>query len=456
MGLLVYNHARFGTWFETGYRFAPGQEGFTTPPWWGIPGLLVSPARGLLWYNPPVWMAVLGWPRFRRAHRFLSSTMGLVVGVYLALFGTWWEWWGGYGWGPRFLLPILPYALLAGLPLLQSALTGPLASKVGVISLAIAGLAVQVGGVAIDFNIYERELDAHFPAPAEGPLRYHHNPGLVYDVARSPILVHWRRLGTGQGQLGWLLSRETSTASGIGTAILRAQQPRDAVISTVPELLYEWLDTRHLPPVFGLPYNLPDTDPLAGTLFERAQRGAARVWLVTQYGPGDAENWYEAQLRRGWASVGETWVGGLRLLLFARPPDRGTWVEAPTTFGAIRLAAYRTQVRDGTLFIEVAWQAAAQIEVSYITFVHIFDKHLTVVAGQDRLPLGGYKPTTAWLPDERVVDRFAFPLQDALAATAQVTVGWYEWPSLARLPVDGCEDAIEEHSCTLEMHVYHE
>jgi hypothetical protein len=32
-GLLGYNWLRFGNWLETGYHFAAGQEGFTTPLW---------------------------------------------------------------------------------------------------------------------------------------------------------------------------------------------------------------------------------------------------------------------------------------------------------------------------------------------------------------------------------------------------------------------------------------
>ena len=65
--LAGYNNLRFSSFFDTGYSFVPGQEGFTSPVWWGALGLLVSPARGLLWYNPTTWLAVAGWrPLSRR------------------------------------------------------------------------------------------------------------------------------------------------------------------------------------------------------------------------------------------------------------------------------------------------------------------------------------------------------------------------------------------------------
>jgi len=434
-GLLIYNFVRFGAWLEAGYHFSPGQEGFSTPLWWGLLGLTVSPARGFLWYNPPALLALLSWPRFHRAQRFLSLVMLSVIGMHLIAFGTWWAWWGGWSWGPRFLLPIVPYTILVSLPFLQSALGGASIKRTGMVLIATLGLAVQVAGVAVDFNLYEQELDAHFPAPPDQPLRYHHNPALVYDVARSPILEHWRRLCAGTIQLGWWSGDNQPRLSTTLATILHNQKPKDVIIFLVPELLYELLDNPNLPPIHGLPFNLPAEDARAQIVFERALRDAERVWLITWYGPGDTENWYEEQLRQEWASVSEEWGDDLRLLLMARPPHTDHRSENATTFDSIRLFAYSLQRSHDTLFVEIAWQAVESIPQDYITFVHVLDSEMHLIAQQDRPPLGGYRPTTSWVPGEIVVDRFAFPLSGKQLAEAQVMIGWYEWPSLERLPV---------------------
>jgi len=51
IALVVWHNTRcFGGPFTTGYA----GEGFSTPPWTGIVGLLFSPERSLLLYAPPL------------------------------------------------------------------------------------------------------------------------------------------------------------------------------------------------------------------------------------------------------------------------------------------------------------------------------------------------------------------------------------------------------------------
>jgi hypothetical protein len=438
VGMLLYNAVRFGSGLETGYHFAPGQEGFSTPLWWGILGLTISPARGFLWYNPPVLLALLAWPRFHRAQRPFSLLALLVVMAHLLIFGAWWQWWGGYAWGPRFLLPIVPYLILVALPLIDAAVRGRRLWLAALLLLGALGLLVQVGGTAVDFNLYEQQLDARSPAPAGRPLRYHHHPSLVFDVGRSPILEHWR-------QLSWatyLQRRQNGREAPdrlleIPATIRRQQKAGDRVLSLVPELLLDWLEQPDFPPVHGLPYNVSPDDTRAGIVFQRALHDARRVWLVTWYGPGDPGNWYESDLRREWATVSEVWADGLRLVLLARPPQLDHWTPAAAGFGPIRLAAYSRQQQDGTLFVELLWRAESDLDQDYVTFVHLLDPAGNLLAQQDRAPLAGYRPTSTWLPGEGVVDRFAFPIDTIEMNEVQVVVGWYSWPSLERLPVKG-------------------
>ncbi len=436
--LAAYNYARFGSVLQTGYHFASGQEGFTTPLWWGVLGLTISPVRGFFLYNPPALLALFGWPRFHRAHRSLSWVMIAVVLSQLFIFGAWWAWWGGYGWGPRFLLPLVPLVILACLPLFETVARrgSKLSARFIVGAILAAGFAVQIAGVAIDFNIYEGELDAQYPAPAGQPRLYHHDPSLVFDIPRSPIVIHFQRLSESHLDFAWAADKwSPPSIPSILSRIDSQKRAGDSLVYLVPELIDPLLADPGLPPVFGLPVNVPPTDDLANRLFGRARRGADRVWLITWYGAGDPGNWYEAQLREQWASVSEEFLDGYRTILFARPPPDVVLRPTDYSFDSIQLTGYSTRSMADTFFVELQWQATAVPEQDYVTFVHVVGEDGSLIAGQDRQPLGGYRPTGKWVVGEAVVDRFAFSLAADQLAGARVEVGWYSWPSLERLPL---------------------
>lgn len=439
--LAAYNLARFGSLLDTGYAFVPGQEGFSSPVWWGAAGLLFSPARGLFWYNPPALLSLAAWPRFHRAHRGLSTLLLALAAGHLLVFGAWWEWWGGYTWGPRFLLPLVPLLMLLALPLFQS-VTAPGGrpwARLAVGLVLAAGLAVQLAGSLIDYNRYEIELETAAPVPAGQPLLYHHDPGLVYDLARSPLAVHLHRLGALDWDLAWWPGRPAPRSIPEIAAALRGQaRPGDHVLYLAPELLEALLEQPGLPEIYGLPVNVSAADPLARRLFERARRGAERVWLVTWYGPADPGNWVEADLRGRWASLSEAQLDGYRVMLFARPPAADL-VPAGETFGPLRLQAQSAHWADGLLVVTLEWQALRAPGQDYTTFVHVLGPDGQLLAGQDRPPQGGYRPTSGWGPGEVITDRFGFALPAGLPPGAQVAVGWYAWPSLERLPASDAQ-----------------
>ncbi len=453
--LAAYNYARFGSVLQTGRHFAPGQEGFTTPLWWAVPGLTISPARGFFWYNPPALLAFFSWPRFHRAHRALSWMMIALVLSQLFIFGAWWEWWGGYGWGPRFLLPLVPLVILACLPLFETVARrgSKLLTRLIVGAILAAGFAVQIAGAAIDFNIYESELDTRYPEPAGQPRLYHHDPSLVFDIPRSPIVVHFQRLNESPLDFAWAADKwSPPSIPSILSKIDSQKRAGDSIVYLVPELIDPLLAAPELPPVFGLPVNVPPADDLANRLFARARRGADRVWLITWYGAGDPGNWYEAQLREQWASVSEEFLDGYRTILFARPPRDVVPRPIAYSFGSIQLTDYAARSMADTFFVELQWQATAALDQDYVTFVHVVGEDGALIAGQDRQPLGGYRPTGRWAVGKAVVDRFAFSLAADQLAGARVEVGWYAWPSLERLPLaDSSGRRIEGDALALEM-----
>ncbi len=451
--LAGYNFIRFGSALQTGYHFASGQEGFTTPLWWGAPGLLISPARGFLWYNPPALLALIGWPRFHRLHRALSWLMLVVAVAHVIVFGMWWEWWGGYGWGPRFLLSLIPCVIIACLPTLQSMLDRNGLPRFAIGALLLAGFAVQIAGTAIDFNTYEIDLEGQFPVDKSQPLRYHHDPALVYDVARSPIVVHFQRLTGSPLDFWWMPGAWTPRAIPETISVIQAERRGgDAILYLIPELIDPLVTAADLPPTFGLPVNVRPDDAMANRLFDRALRNADRVWMITWYGAGDPGNWYEAHLRANWASVSERTLDGNRAILFARPPADPAPQAADSTFGPIRLTAYAARADAGTLFVELHWRADEPPTEDYVAFVHIIGSDGTVIVGQDRQPLGSYRRTTTWQPDETITDRFAFPLSTDQLGGARIEVGWYSWPSLQRLPLTNSSgNRVESDSLTINF-----
>jgi len=175
--VFVYNAYRFGNPFEYGYRGIA----WDTPILTGLYGQLLSPGKGLLIFMPVLILGILGWRSFWKQNRVWGSLFfGLVIAFLIphALY-NYWE--GGGGWGPRLLLPIIPFILLpAGMIIQQSS-----SRRYGQLALAfIVALSViiQILGVSVNWarhlqNIYERSSSA---------AEYYDK--VVFHWAYSPIL----------------------------------------------------------------------------------------------------------------------------------------------------------------------------------------------------------------------------------------------------------------------------
>lgn len=184
--LFLYNTVLFGGPLTTGYGDVPGAL-FTTPFLTGLYGLTVSSGKGLLWYSPPILLAVLGgWAFFRRQRAAMIGCLAIIA-VHLAFYSRLDFWHGDAIWGPRYLMPMLPFALLPLLGFLEPASKPAIASRptarrsrtmrlATTLIVAILGIGVQLPGLFLNFDYYfgpgVTDHERYFE-PAHSPIVWH-------------------------------------------------------------------------------------------------------------------------------------------------------------------------------------------------------------------------------------------------------------------------------------------
>lgn len=212
----LYNLARFGSPFETGYSYGDVFAYRDTHPTHslasfvqGVYGLVLSPGKGLLEYAPVMaltpFAAVILWARRRAETALLLTLIGLQVAGHANLLISWL---GGWSWGPRFLAPVLPFMMLLLVPLFEA--RGRVSVKPPRLDLrrarglfavlALAGVLVQLPAVAIhephiylydQFPLYCAHRDVnHCPSTDQARLEHDY----VYAPAHSPIVGSWALL----------------------------------------------------------------------------------------------------------------------------------------------------------------------------------------------------------------------------------------------------------------------
>jgi hypothetical protein len=115
----------------------------------GIAGFLFKSDKSVFLYAPVLALAVVAWPTFIRAHRREAWVVLAAIIPYFLLMSAWEEWHGGYSYGPRLILPLLPLACLslAVLPdVLRRSSDGKRTGR-AVAFLVICALAMNVASI---------------------------------------------------------------------------------------------------------------------------------------------------------------------------------------------------------------------------------------------------------------------------------------------------------------------
>ncbi len=156
----LYNLRYFGGPFSSGYT-AVGETNFFSYPFGaGLFNLLLSPGKGLLWYALPLLLLPFAIPRFWRQQRALTAACLAVLLIHPLFYANLVAWHGDGSWGPRYLMPALPFAILRLAPLIaalwasrpQRALTW--VGRGAVIALTALSVSVQLFGAAVNFDTY--------------------------------------------------------------------------------------------------------------------------------------------------------------------------------------------------------------------------------------------------------------------------------------------------------------
>ncbi len=200
-GLIAFNLSRYGDPLNTGYL---PNETFSAIWWQGIAGQLLSPGRGLLLYSPIFLLSLVGIPAFLRRCRPEAILALAIILIHLLLYGKWFMWHGGFAWGPRFMIPTLPFWALLLAPVTERAFPSTSSStyppssflwRLAYLTLAVLSLIPQLLMVSIDFSPFQGYLlDTGLPL---------FDPRTFFDPAFSPLLHGWRFIAAHSLDLAW-------------------------------------------------------------------------------------------------------------------------------------------------------------------------------------------------------------------------------------------------------------
>jgi hypothetical protein len=162
------------------FRF--GNPRYFGPPWVfslsalpeGLAGLLFSPGRGIIWYCPAVLLAILG---LRKAWKTKPTEALLISALFVGFLGLHSAvpyWHGGWSWGPRYLLPVLP-----GLMAMMSLLEGKAAK--GLVYLSFLGFLINAPTLISYYERYYAESNEQGVLDNE----------LYWSPSRAPLLHAW-------------------------------------------------------------------------------------------------------------------------------------------------------------------------------------------------------------------------------------------------------------------------
>lgn len=419
-------------------------------------GYLLSVGGSIWGTSPALLLALPGvWLLARRGRWRYPLALALALGGFTLIYalrqGP--DWFGGLSWPPRFIVPVVPFALLCALPALERLVAGPAArwARAGALLLVVYSLWVQLAGVSLWWGEYSAALPLLFVVSAWGGLRTIYVDPL-YQGDREPLRA--------------LLP------------LLEAAAAPDAVaLLSDPEYMPFFLNYARFasPRLVALPHQpgeqpSPEQPPVVtsdnpdflveqntGPLIHALAETRDDLWLVASSGP--FLPWAVRPVERFMAAhyfplAEQQTAPDARLIAYsaASAPDpfafRGPEYVSDARFGgALRLAGF--DLPRGTVYapgaalpVSLYWQAEKPVAQDYTVAWFLRDSTgWEAQQGMDSQPGAGFMPTSAWQPGAPVRDNRALRLPAGLVPGAyQVWVVVYGLDAAgapANLPADG-------------------
>jgi len=413
IGLSIYNAARFGAPTQTGLSLLEWSAPYFSWPaaLTRMYALLLSPYRGLLFYNPIVLLAVAGlvgapWMQPRRRAPVFAAAAGTLI--YLVFFSFWSMWWGGYNWGPRFLAPILPLWAIAAGATVTEALRAPVIPRRLALAAAaiVACVSIGVSGVGAVSNTFITEGDLAMRGmlgPLVKPESLSASP-LLTDPAFFQAVSGWEAMRRHGPEVWWRMPSPVDVALEQSLADISARiTPDSAVVVVAPARLEQVLHAYRLPaPLIGL---APDQmrqgdDGPARWLLKRS-----RLFLLTDAAQTDpantTEQWLSARAFRARNEFFDPW----RVAAFGVSGTLLPLARGPVEFGGGRLRAARVSVGSqttagGSVALMVEWERRVSSDdmAGLAWFAHLLDSGGNLVSQHDALVGGGF----GWQPANAV------------------------------------------------------
>lgn len=171
-----------------------GTRGWVDWRFGGIPGLLVSPSRGIITFSPIVLVAVAGFRDAFRASWTSPRWCAAAAVAQLLMYGAFAVWWAGHTYGPRYMLDVLPVLIPLAAATLARARCGGLTT-----SLCIAALAWSIAVAATGAFCYPQE------EWNTSPVDVHRDHARLWDWSDAQFLRCWR---TGLNERNFQLFRD--------------------------------------------------------------------------------------------------------------------------------------------------------------------------------------------------------------------------------------------------------
>ncbi len=149
----------------------------------GLPANLISPSRGLLIFVPMlvslVVLVVAEWRELE--HRRLVWMALFIIAMRLVPASAYRKWWGGGSYGPRLMMPVIPWAFLLAVLASRAWLAGP--RRRLMVAFGLVTVALSVG---INF----RGAFSQSTADWNGKFQIDKNPAVVWDIRHPQFLAH--------------------------------------------------------------------------------------------------------------------------------------------------------------------------------------------------------------------------------------------------------------------------